>query len=66
MGKFVFAAWIATAGLSWTLLGPHLGLLIEGYDSQLLARGPLLVVALAIVAVAVATTTTFDTRKATT
>ena len=55
MGKFVFAAWIATAGLSWTLLGPHLGLLIEGYDSQLLAKGPLLVVALAILGSLVAT-----------
>ena len=47
MGKFVFAAWIATACLSWTLLGPHLGQLIEGYDSRQLAKGPLLVVALA-------------------
>ena len=55
MGKFAFAAWIATAGLSWTLLGPHLGLLIEGYDSQLLAKGPLLVVALAILGSLVAT-----------
>ena len=55
MGKFVFAAWIATACLSWTLLGPHLGQLIEGYDSRQLAKGPLLVVALATLGSLVAT-----------
>ena len=55
MGKFVFAAWIATACLSWILLGPHLGQLIEGYDSGQLAKGPLLVVALATLGSMVAT-----------
>lgn len=41
MGKLVLAAWVATVLLSWAILGPHLGYLIEGYDSSQLAKAPI-------------------------
>lgn len=48
MGWRVFIGWIVTALLSWVLVGPYLGRLIEGYDSRQMALAPLILVLLCV------------------